>query len=113
MHEMSIAQSLVDILNQEMIKHHANVLKSVRLRIGQLSAIVPESLSFCFGVMTSGTSMEGAELVMDIVPLKGTCRACSRSFEIENYVFTCPHCGSSDIDTIAGQDLSVVEMEVE
>ena len=113
MHEMSIAQSLLDIIQEEMRKHNAKILKSVRLDIGQLSAIVPESLSFCFEVMTSGTELEGAELIMEIIPLRGTCRECSREFEIKEYAFECPHCRSPNIDTIAGQELSIVEMEVD
>ncbi len=112
MHEMSIAQSLVDIIKEEMLKNDAKGLKSVKLHIGQLSAIVPKSLSFCFEVMTSGTELEGAELIMEIVPLRATCRECGESFEIHDYVFECPHCHSTDIDTISGQDLSIVEMEV-
>lgn len=113
MHEMSIAQSLIDILKEEMVKHDAKTLRSVRLHIGQLSAIVPESLSFCFEVVTSGTEMEGAKLIMETIPLEGRCRKCERSFEIEDYRFVCPHCSSADIETIAGQDLSIVEMEVD
>ncbi len=113
MHEMSIAQSLIDIIKEEMHKHNAKVLKSVRLDIGQLSAIVPESLSFCFEVMTSGTELEGAELIMKIIPLKGTCKECSREFEIKEYAFECSHCSSPNIDTIAGRELSIVEMEVD
>lgn len=113
MHEMSIAQSLLDIVKEEMHKHNAKKLKSVRLDIGQLSAIVPESLSFCFEVMTSGTEFEGAELIMEIIPLRGTCRDCNAEFEIKDYAFQCPFCSSPNIDTIAGQELSIVEMEVE
>jgi hydrogenase nickel incorporation protein HypA/HybF len=113
MHEMSIAQSLVDILNEEMVKNRAKVLRSVKLNIGQLSAIVPESLSFCFEIIVSGTAMEGAELVMEMIPLKGVCLDCEKAFEIEDYAFSCPHCSSANIKTIAGQDLSIVEMEVD
>jgi len=113
MHEMSIAQSLIDIIQEEMNRHEATFLKSVRLNIGQLSAVVPESLSFCFEVITTGTPLEGAELIMDMVPLTGSCRACKETFEIEDYAFSCPSCGSPEIDTISGQDLSIVEMEVE
>lgn len=112
MHEMSIAQSLIDILKEEMIKHDARQLKSVRLRIGQLSAVVPESLSFCFEVIASGTEMEGAELIMEVIPLEGRCKGCNRSFEIKDYAFECPHCRGTEIETTAGQDLSIVEMEV-
>lgn len=113
MHEMSIAQSLVEIIKEEMERHDAKVLRSVRLHIGQLSAVVPESLSFCFDVITSGSEMEGAELVMEMIPLSGSCKKCGQTFAIENYVFLCPHCGSTDIETTAGQGLSIVELEVD
>jgi hydrogenase nickel incorporation protein HypA/HybF len=113
MHEMSIAQSLIDILREEMTRHGATVLKSVRLRIGQLSAVVPDSLSFCFEVITSGTEMEGAQLLMDITPLKAICLECHKGFDIEAYRFTCPYCSSPNIETTSGHDLSIVEMEVE
>ena len=110
---MSIAHSLFEILKEEMIENNARTLRSVRLRIGQLSAVVPESLSFCFRVMTEGTEMEGAELIMDIIPLEGKCRSCDKLFEIEDYAFKCPYCSSPEIDTISGQDLSIVEMVVD
>ena len=110
---MSIAQSLIDIIKEEMIKHHASVLRSVRLHIGQLSAIVPQSLSFCFEVITSGTELEGAKLIMEVIPLRAMFRECKQDFEIKDYAFECPHCGSPDIETISGQDMSIVDMEVD
>jgi len=113
MHEMSIAQSLVDILQDEMVKNNARALKSVKLNIGKLSAIVPEALSFCFEIIVSGTDMEGAKLMMEIIPLKGVCLDCEQVFEIEDYAFSCPYCNGPNIKTIAGQDLSIVEMEVD
>ena len=113
MHEMSIAQSLLDVIEEEMRKHNATELKSVLVHIGQLSAIVPESLSFCFEIMTSGTELEGAKLNMEIIPLIGNCRKCGQSFEIKHYAFECPYCSGTDIETLSGQELSIVEMEVE
>ena len=113
MHEMSIAQSLVEIIREEMKKNDAKILRSVRLHIGQLTAIVPESLSFCFEVMTAGTDLEGAKLIMEIIPLMGYCVNCKKEFPIENYAFECPFCRSTEIKTISGQELSIVELEVE
>jgi hydrogenase nickel incorporation protein HypA/HybF len=110
---MSIAQSLVDILQEEMVRNNANSLKSVKLRIGKLSAIVPEALSFCFEIIVSGTDMEGADLIMEMIPLRGVCLDCEQPFEIEDFAFSCPHCSSPNIKTISGEDLSIVEMEVE
>ena len=50
---------------------------------------------------------------MDMVPLKGVCRSCGQTFEIQDYAFTCPECHSTEIETVSGQDLSIVEMEVD
>ena len=94
MHEMSIAQSLIEIIEEEMLKYDAKILRSVRLNIGQMSAIVPDALSFCFEVITSGTELEGARLIMDIIPLKGYCYRCKSEFEIKDYTFICPSCGT-------------------
>ena len=113
MHEMSIAQSLIDILRDEMLKHDAKSLRSVRLNVGQMTAIVPDALSFCFQVITDGTEMEGARLVMEIIPLVGYCGECGEEFEIKDYAFVCPLCDSTKINTIGGKDLSIVEIEVD
>ncbi len=113
MHEMSIAQSLISILQEEMAKHGAGTLRSVRLSVGELSAIVPESLSFCFEIITQGTPLEGAKLLMDRIPLRGYCPQCEETFDIKEFVFICPTCSSTNIETIEGQELSIVEMEVE
>lgn len=110
---MSIAQSLIDILKDEMLKHDAKSLRSVRLNVGQMTAIVPDALSFCFQVITDGTEMEGARLIMEIIPLMGYCSECEEEFEIKDYAFLCPSCGSTKINTLGGQDLSIVEIEVD
>lgn len=113
MHEMSIAQSLADLLREEMEKAGARKLRSVRLEIGRMSAIVPDALSFGFEVVTADTDLEGAELIMDIVPLRGACRECGGEFEIEDYVFECALCGGREIDTLSGQELAVKEITVD
>jgi hydrogenase nickel incorporation protein HypA/HybF len=110
---MSIAQSLIDIIKEEMSKNNARLLRAVSLQIGEMSAIVPEALSFSFDVIISGTDLEGAELKMEIVPLTGYCHHCKLTFDIEDYTFVCPKCGDVDIDTLSGQDLSIVEIEVD
>ena len=113
MHEMSIAMSMIDIVKEEMQKCDAKTLRSIRLNIGQMSAVVPQALSFCFEVITKGTEMEGARLVMDVVPLRGYCGSCDKEFEIKDYIFACPFCGTKKIQTLSGRDLAIVEIEVE
>jgi hydrogenase nickel incorporation protein HypA/HybF len=113
MHEMSIARNLVEILREELEKAGAGNLRTVRLEIGRLSAIVPDALSFGFQVMTTGTELEGAELIMDIIPLCCICRECGGRFEVEDYRFLCPLCGGEQIDTLSGRELSVKEITVD
>lgn len=110
---MSIAQNLIDVLKDEMTKHQVKTLRSVRLDIGQMSAVVPDALSFCFQVITEGTDLEGTRLIMNIAPLRGYCPVCDKEFEIKDYTFLCPTCGSTKIETIGGQGMSVVEMDAE
>jgi hydrogenase nickel incorporation protein HypA/HybF len=113
MHEMSIAQSLIEIIQEEMDRHGAVHLRTVHLQVGEMSAVVPESLAFSFEVITAGTPLEGARLVIETVPLEGNCKDCGKPFKIKDYVFLCPACGSTRVDTVAGQELSLVDMEVE
>jgi hydrogenase nickel incorporation protein HypA/HybF len=113
MHEMSIAQSLVDIIQEEMARHHAGRLESVRIHVGEMSAIVPDSLSFCFEVITAGTNMEGARLIMEVIPVEGKCRECGERFQVKDFVFICPSCGGTGVDAVSGQELSIVEIEVD
>ena len=113
MHELGIAQNILEIVQQSVPEEQAPDVKWIRIRIGQLSGIVPDALSFSFEVITSGTELEGARLVMETIPLRGWCRKCEKEFEIKEYAFECPFCSSPDIDTISGQDLSIVDMEVD
>jgi hydrogenase nickel incorporation protein HypA/HybF len=110
---MSIAQNLIQVIQEEMLKAEASVLRSVRLNIGKMCSVVPDALSFCFEVIVAGTTLEGARLIMDTIPLRGHCPGCDKEFDIEDYVFVCPYCRNPAIEVISGQDLTIVEIEVE
>ena len=113
MHEMSIAQNLIAILEDEMVKNKASRLRAVRLNIGEMSGIVPEALKTCFEIITAKSNMKGAVLKMDIAPLIGYCRKCEEEFKIMEYDFSCPECDSTDIDIISGREMNIVEIEVD
>ena len=113
MHEMSIAQSLIAIVEEEMIKNNVKTLRSVKVSIGEMSGIVPEALKTCFEIITAKSNMKGAVLKMDIIPLVGGCRKCRKEFKVEEYNFSCPECESTDIDIVSGREMNVVELEVD
>ena len=113
MHEMSIAMSLFQIIEEEIIRSNLSRVTLVRLRIGEMSTVVPEALEFCFGVLAEGTPVAGATLECDIVPITGLCRSCRREFTVEDYLFRCPDCRSAEVDMVTGEELCLAELEGE
>lgn len=111
MHEMSITRSLLEIIRGEMERSSIGRLKAVRLRVGELTAVEPDALRFCFETATKGTPMEGARLEIEEVPLTGKCLECAESFRIEGFVSACPRCASTRIERTGGDELDIISME--
>jgi hydrogenase nickel incorporation protein HypA/HybF len=111
MHELSIAQSIVDILNDQMKIHNLSRIESVSLRIGALRAVVVESLSFSFNVLTSGSPLEGARLEVEEVPLRGRCMECGQEVTLETWMDDCPHCRGARMEIVSGKELDIVAIE--
>ena len=110
MHELAIAQSVVDIA-----RRHAGgrrVLK-VELRIGYLRQVVPSSLAFNFELVTQGTEVEGAELEMQAMPAAGACRQCSTRTQLYTFPLQCGACGGFHLDIVSGEELIVESLELE
>lgn len=76
MHESSIAGSILKIAEREAREHGASRVVGIRVRLGELSGVVRESLEFAFAVMREGTMAEGAELVVGLAPLRVECESC-------------------------------------
>lgn len=118
MHEMSIAQSLLEIIRQELARHDPKGrLTLVSVKHGQLTHIVPDSLYFAFDVLTKDTPLEGAQLVLEEVPLRVQCSSCNREFEPESehpLLMPCPFCGEEcGHEVICGKELYLDRLEVE
>jgi hydrogenase nickel incorporation protein HypA/HybF len=112
MHELSIAQSIVDTLGAQAIAHNAHV-KGVRLRIGEASGVVIDSLTFCFEMLTDlDPALTGAQLSIDIVPYKARCRRCAQEFPIRDFVPQCPICEEWSNEIVSGTELQILEMEI-
>ena len=68
MHELSIARNLVKIILQHPRRDDLQTVKSVKLNVGDLMGIVPESLVFCFELASRGTAAEGSQLKIESLP---------------------------------------------
>ncbi len=109
---MAIAQGILEIVQQYVPEDQAGDIRSVRVRVGQLSGVVPESLDFSFEAIVAGTPWQAAKLQIERVPSVANCNGCGGSHEVEDLVFICAKCGSTDIRLISGTDLQVVDIEI-
>lgn len=118
MHEMSLTAGLLSIIRQEMEKHGAELLVSVRVRHGVLANVVPEAMSMAFEVQTLGTDFEGAVLELVEEPLKLACGSCGMEFMPDSgpsgRFAPCPSCGEElGHRVLAGKELYLDHLEVE
>ncbi len=113
MHELSIAQNIVEIVGDSLSANGGGKLKSVKVRIGELAGVVPDSLEFCFTAITRGTTMEDARLEIERTGIVAHCPDCGADSGVVGLVFRCPTCGSVNVKVISGNELHVVEIEVD
>ncbi len=113
MHEMGIALEIIDIVRASIPADMPDaVVARVNLKVGKLSAIVPESLRFCFEIAAKETQIAGAVLHIEAVPVTARCEACQREWEITEPVFSCEACGSGKVKLLSGKELDIVSIEL-
>ena len=110
MHELAIAEALVDIVTDHA---RGRQVTRVDVKVGHLRQVVPSALEFAFELLTSGTALEGAQLVIEHVPARGRCRACGEETVMEAFPLQCARCGGLDLELLAGDELLVDSLEVE
>ena len=113
MHELSIAQNILDIVRENVPQGDEVLVRAVRVKIGAMAGVVPDSLAFCFSAITHGTPLERAALEIINVSLTVRCRTCGAESAIEQTLFFCPSCGGYELDVLAGRDMHVSEIELD
>jgi hydrogenase nickel incorporation protein HypA/HybF len=118
MHELSIVSSIVETVTETLAalpdtSRGARVLE-VRLRVGALASVIPESLEFCWGIASEGTPLEGSKLVVNVLPVVIHCVPCGQDAELEGVQsFRCPRCGEPCSDMRQGRELEIDSIEIE
>jgi hydrogenase nickel incorporation protein HypA/HybF len=113
MHEMSLVESVVALVEEERRKQAFRRVRTVRLRVGALAGVEPEALRFCFEAVSSGRITEGASLEIDEASGEGWCQPCGRSVALAERYDECPDCGGGPLPVTRGGDLRLVDLEVE
>jgi hydrogenase nickel incorporation protein HypA/HybF len=108
MHELALAESIVGVVCE---RADGRLVRRVTVRIGALTAVVPDAIRFCFDLAVEGTVADGAELAIEHRPGAARCRTCGLDVRLEDPILLCP-CGSADLEVTGGRELQIVSMEV-
>jgi hydrogenase nickel incorporation protein HypA/HybF len=112
MHEMSLAEGILGVVQDAARAHAPCAVRVVRLEIGALAAVECEALRFAFDVVKRGSVAEAAALDIVEVPGAAWCMQCSRGVTIDARGEPCPECGSWQLQVTAGGDMRVKELEL-
>ncbi len=114
MHEMGIAMEIVDIAKASIPANmQGSKVRKVNLQVGKLSAIVADSLRFCFDMVIKDTPLEGAELTIEELDVVARCKDCQTQWTVTEPVFTCKNCRSGAVDILSGRELDITSIEIE
>ncbi|MBI5331256.1 MAG: hydrogenase maturation nickel metallochaperone HypA [Betaproteobacteria bacterium] len=113
MHEMSLAEGILQIVEDAAAQQGFKRVTEVRLEIGALSGVEVEALSFCLDVVLKDSVADGAKVELERLPGQGFCIACGQSVEIAALYDACPKCGSYQVQATGGTEMRVKDLLVE
>jgi len=113
MHEMGIANSVLECVRTETQRFPGRHIHRVGIRIGELAGVDPEAMRFCFDALVRGTDLEPLLLDVDYRPRRHQCLTCGCSFVPQLEDVTCPRCGGVDSQFVEGDELELAYLEVE
>jgi hydrogenase nickel incorporation protein HypA/HybF len=112
MHELALARSLTEIVDEYAAEHDVTHVKQINVRLGEMSAMT-RALHFCFGSVAEGTSCEGAILNIEVIPLTVYCGTCDTvKAPTGRYSFRCPDCGMPAHKVITGREMQLASLEL-
>jgi hydrogenase nickel incorporation protein HypA/HybF len=111
-HELAVAQALVEQVNTVIDQHGAAQASVIRLRIGPLAGVVPELLASAFPLAAAGSRMEHAELEFAHAPIRVRCRTCGAETEAAMNRLTCGDCGDWHTQILSGDELLLESVEL-
>jgi len=113
MHEMSLAEGILQIADDAAGRQGFERVKEIRLEIGALAGVEQDALRFCLDVVLEGSLADGARVVMETLPGRGWCLGCGREVEIAALYDPCPLCGGYQVQATGGTEMRVKDLLVD
>ncbi len=113
MHEVGIANAILEAVRLESARYATARPRRVSVRIGELAAVDPDSLRFCFEALIQDTELSDLELEIEFCPRRQRCPTCGAEFTVVDYDFRCARCGEEKTDFVSGDQLELASLEME
>lgn len=111
MHELSICGSIAEIATRRAAGRPVRV---INVRVGQLRQVVPDTLVYCWELVSEQTPLAGSRISIESVPARIRCRACEHVTEVGDIpVFACGSCGGFDAEVVSGEEFLITSLELE
>lgn len=112
MHELSIADAILETVRGEASRRAGARIVAVGVRVGELSGVNPDALRFSFEALVAGTELDPLSLEIEPCPRRERCEECGETFEPAEFTLICPNCGGHDTRCISGHELEVAYLEI-
>lgn len=109
MHELSICRSIADIVGRHA---EGRAVSIVHVQIGQLRQIVPDTLVYCWSLVSEGTPLDGTRLEVESVPAAIRCRACDHIRVLDAPILACDACGGGDVEIVSGEEFLITSLDL-
>jgi len=114
MHEGHFTEQIVSSIIEELKKYPGRKPKQVRVKVGEVYHLVPESVLMHYELATKGTMLEGVALDLVEEPMEVLCNSCGKQGPVEDHhLLLCSTCHSRDVKPIAGNKVSIEAIELE
>jgi hydrogenase nickel incorporation protein HypA/HybF len=109
-HELSLCGAIAEIAER---RSEGRSIQVIHLRVGQLRQVIPETLAFCWEMVTAQTDLEGSVLEIDRVPATVRCHGCGQAGPLgQSISLACPTCNGLDVEILAGEEFDITAMDL-
>ncbi|PVZ68806.1 hydrogenase maturation nickel metallochaperone HypA/HybF [Pelagibaculum spongiae] len=113
MHEMSLAEGVLQIIEDHRAQNSFNQVTELWLEIGQMSGVEAGAMEFCLQSVLRGTVAEHAKVVITRPEGKGLCISCNKEVPMLQRYDPCCECGNFGLQPIAGTEMQLKELLVD
>ena len=113
MREWNATQSILIKALQQARDSNAKYIRTIRLAIGEISELDPDSIRQHWVAISQGTPGEQAQLSFRWIQAELQCMACFEKYHPMDAKIHCPHCGSYGAKVLAGEEFFLESVELE